>query len=127
MASVFAPMLDAMTRQRGVTAALVVNERDGIIVDSNLQIGQDGDRVAALAASLYRKARLSAKAAGMGAVSFFQLEAPAGRICAVGGGSLVLIVVAESTVNVGLVRVELLRAVEGLLAAGGADGGEHDA
>jgi predicted regulator of Ras-like GTPase activity (Roadblock/LC7/MglB family) len=127
MASPFAPMLDAMTRQRGVTAALVVSERDGIIVDSNLQIGQNGEKVAALAASLYRKARLSARAAGMGAVSFMQLEAPGGRICAVGGGSLVLIVVAESTVNVGLVRVELLRAVEGLLAAGGAAGGEHEA
>ena len=124
MASPFAAMLDAMTRQRGVTAALVVSERDGIVVDSNLQIGQSGDRVAALAAFLYRKARLSARAAGMGAVSFMQLEAPAGRICAVGGGSLVLVVVAESTVNVGLVRVELLRAVDALSAASGAEGDE---
>lgn len=114
----FADMLDALTRQRGVAAALVVSERDGIVVDSNLQIGQDGDRVAALAASLYRKARLSARAAGMGAVSFMQLEAPAGRLCAVGGGDLVLVVVAETTVNVGLVRVELLKAVAGLSALG---------
>jgi predicted regulator of Ras-like GTPase activity (Roadblock/LC7/MglB family) len=113
-------MLDSLTKQRGVTAALVVSERDGIIVDSNLQIGQPGEKLAALAAFLYRKARLSARAAGMGAVSFMQLEAPAGRICAVGGGSLVLVVVAETSVNVGLVRVELLRAVEGLVAAEGA-------
>ena len=88
-------------------------------MESNLQIGQSGDRVAALAASLYRKARLSAKAAGLGAVSFMQLEAPGGRICAVGGGDLVLVVVAEPAVNVGLVRVELLRAVAELLAVGG--------
>jgi predicted regulator of Ras-like GTPase activity (Roadblock/LC7/MglB family) len=115
----FADMLDALTRQRGVTAALVVSERDGIVVDSNLQIGQDGDRVAALTASLYRKARLSARAAGMGAVSFMQLEAPAGRLCAVGGGELVLVVVAETAVNVGLVRVELLKAIAGLTALGG--------
>ena len=126
MATPFGPMLDNLTRQRGVTAALVVSERDGIVVDSNLQIGQSGDRVAALAASLYRKARLSASAAGLGAVSFMQLEAPSGRICAVGGGSLVLVVVAESSVNVGLVRVELLRAVDGLVAAGAAHG-EGDA
>ena len=119
MATPFASMLDALTRQRGVTAALVVSERDGIIVDSNLQIGQDGDRVAALAASLYRKARLSASAAGMGAVSFMQLEAPGGRLCAVGGGALVLVVVAEAAVNVGLVRVELLKAIAGLSSAGG--------
>lgn len=122
MASPFAVILDTMTRQRGVTAALVVSERDGIAIDSNLQIGQSADRLAALAAFLYRKARLSAQAAGMGAVSFLQLEAPAGRICAVGGGALVLVVVAESSVNVGLVRVELLRAVDALRAAGGVDG-----
>jgi predicted regulator of Ras-like GTPase activity (Roadblock/LC7/MglB family) len=120
MATPFVAMLDSLTKQRGVTAALVVSERDGIIVDSNLQIGQPGEKVAALAAFLYRKARLSARAAGMGAVSFMQLEAPAGRICAVGGGSLVLVVVAETSVNVGMVRMELLRAVEGLVAADGA-------
>ena len=122
MSSPFATVLDSLTRQRGVTAALVVSERDGIAIDSNLQIGQSADRLAALAAFLYRKARLSAQAAGMGAVSFLQLEAPAGRLCAVGAGSLVLVVVAESSVNVGLVRVELLRSVDALLAAGGAEG-----
>ena len=41
----FASILDGLTRQRWVTAALVVSERDGIVVESNLQIGQSGDRV----------------------------------------------------------------------------------
>lgn len=121
MASPFATVLDSLIRQRGVTAAMVVSERDGIAIDANLQIGQSGDRVAALAAFLFRKARLSARAAGMGEVSFLQLEAPEGRICAVGGGSLVLVVVAESSVNVGLIRVELLRGVDALRHAGGAE------
>lgn len=119
MATPFAEMLHTITRLRGVSAALVVSERDGIVVDSNLQIGQSGDRVAALAASLYRKARLSADAAGMGAVSFMQLEAPNGRLCAVGAGELVLVAFAATAVNVGLVRVELLRASGQLLALGG--------
>jgi predicted regulator of Ras-like GTPase activity (Roadblock/LC7/MglB family) len=116
MNSPFAAMLQTLSRQRGVTAALVVSEQDGIVIDSNLHIGQQGDRVAALAASLYRKSRLSAQAAGMGAVSFLQLEAPNGRLCAVGAGELVLVVVAASAVNVGLVRVELLRAAIELAA-----------
>jgi len=116
MNSPFTSMLQTLSRQRGVTAALVVSERDGIVIDSNLHIGQKGDRVAALAASLYRKARLSAQAAGMGAVSFMQLEAPGGRLCAVGAGELVLVVVGASVVNVGLVRVELLRSVVELAA-----------
>lgn len=119
MATPFTTMLVGLTRLRGVRAALVVSEQDGIVVDSNLQIGQSGDRMAALAASLYRKARLSARAAGMGAVSFMQLEATNGRICAAGSGELVLIVVADPVVNVGLVRVELLRAAGELIALGG--------
>src|SRR5258708_5093822 len=116
MSTPFTGMLQTLSRQRGVSAALVVIEKDGIVGDSNLQIGQSGDKVAALAASLYKKARLSAEAAGMGAVAFLQLEAPNGRLCAVGAGDLVLVVVAATTVNVGMVRVELLRAAVELAA-----------
>jgi len=108
--SPFTDMLQGLSRQRGVRAALLASEQDGIVIDSNLQIGQQGDRVAALAASLYRKARMSSTAAGLGAVSFLQLEAPHGRVCAAGAGDLVLVVVAASTVNIGLIRVEMLRA-----------------
>ncbi len=114
MHSPFTDMLNTVARVRGVTAALVVSEQDGIIVDANVQIGQPGDRVAALAASLYRKARLAARAASLGDVAFLQLEAPGGRLCAVGAGGLVLVVVAAAVVNVGLVRVELLRAAADL-------------
>lgn len=121
MATPFTAILQLLSRQRGVTAALVVSEQDGIVVDSNLQIGQSGERVAALAAFLYRKARLSARAAGLGSASFMQLEAPNGRLCAIGAGDLVIVVVAATAVNVGLVRVELLRAAAQLEAlAGGA-------
>jgi len=119
MTTPFAPMLQSLSRQRGVTAALVVSEQDGIVIDSNLQIGQSGERVAALAAFLYRKARMSARAAGLGSASFMQLEAPNGRLCAAGAGDLVIVVVAAKALNVGLVRVELLRAAGQLRALAG--------
>jgi predicted regulator of Ras-like GTPase activity (Roadblock/LC7/MglB family) len=113
--SPYAPVLEALTRQRGVRASLIVSESDGLVVDSNLRFGQDGERIAALAASMYRKARLSAAAARLGAVVFLQLDAERGRICAAGGRSdLVLVVVADAAANVGLIRVELLRALETL-------------
>jgi predicted regulator of Ras-like GTPase activity (Roadblock/LC7/MglB family) len=114
MTSPFAQMLESIRRQRGVTASLIAGENDGVIVDARLQVGQRGDRVAALAASLYRKARLSANAARFGAVGFMQLEAERGRLCAVGRNGLVLIAIARREANVGLIRVELLRAAEGL-------------
>ena len=119
MATPFSAMLRRLSHQRGVTAALLVSEQDGIVVAAYSHIGLSEDRVAALAASLYRKARLSARAAGLGAVSFMHLEAPAGRLCAAGAGELVLVVVAASAVNVGMIRVELLRAATELGIAGG--------
>ena len=115
MSTPFSPMLESLTRQRGVRASLIVSESDGLVVDANLRFGQDGERVAALAASLYRKARLSARAARLGAVAFLQLDAERGRICAVGGRSdLVIVVVADAAANVGLIRMELLKALETL-------------
>jgi len=105
----FSPVLDQLTRQRGVRASLVVSATDGIAIDSNLQFGQQAGPVAALAASLYRKARLSATAAGFGATGFLQLEAERGRLCMIGGDEIVLVVVAEPDANVGLIRLEMLR------------------
>ncbi len=111
----FAQVLESLSRQRGVRASLVVSESDGLVVDSSLRFGQEGERLAALAASIYRKARMSAAAAHLGSVVFLQLDAERGRICAAGGrGDLVIVVVAESTTNVGLIRVELLRALESI-------------
>jgi predicted regulator of Ras-like GTPase activity (Roadblock/LC7/MglB family) len=111
----FSSVLERLGRQRGVRASLIVSESDGLIVDASLRFGQDGERLAALAASLYRKARLSAAAARLGDVSFLELDAERGRVCAVGGrGDLVIVVVAESSANVGLIRVELLKVLESL-------------
>jgi hypothetical protein len=108
----FTGILGSLIRHRGVTGCMVVGEQDGMIVESNLQIGVNGAAFAALSAALYRKARRSAEAAGFGTTGFFELNAEGGRVCAAGRNSLVLVVVAEPRVNVGLVRVELLRALE---------------
>ncbi|HEY4307759.1 MAG TPA: roadblock/LC7 domain-containing protein [Gemmatimonadaceae bacterium] len=113
MSSPFTTVLELLTRLRGVRASLIVSERDGVIVDASVRFGQDGDRIAALAASVYRKARLSARAARLGTVSFLQLDAERGRICAAGGGGdLVIVAVTDPQANVGLIRMELLKALE---------------
>jgi len=112
--SVFTPLIGAVTRHRGVSACLVVSEEDGIVVDGTAQIGVSTAAFAALTASLYRKAARAAEAAGFGQVGFFELEAERGRVLAAGRNGLVVVAVAETRVNVGLLRVELLRAAEAL-------------
>lgn len=110
MSTPYTAVLAGLIRHRGVKGCLVVGENDGLIVDSTLQWGVNGATFAALTASLFRKARRAAQAAGFGDATFVQLEAEQGRLCAVGGNELVLIVVAEPRVNVGLVRVDMLKA-----------------
>ena len=114
MRSPFADLLAGLTRQRGVLGSMVVGETDGLIVDASLQVGVKGSVIAALAASLYRRARLSADAAGVGTATFLQLEAERGRLCAVGQNDLVLVTLAEPRANVGILRIEMLRALESL-------------
>jgi predicted regulator of Ras-like GTPase activity (Roadblock/LC7/MglB family) len=114
MSSQFSAVLDSLTRQRGVRASMVVDAVDGVVIDSNLQFGQDGNKFAALTASLYRKARQSSQAAGLGGTGFMQLEAAAGRLCLLGGDTLLLLVVAERDANVGLIRLEMRRAAQAL-------------
>jgi predicted regulator of Ras-like GTPase activity (Roadblock/LC7/MglB family) len=110
--SPFGDLLATLTRQRGVMGGLVVSEADGIVIDSELQVGMKGEVLAALSASLYRRARMSAQAAGYGDANFLQLEAEHGRICAVGKSDLVLVAVTEPGANVGLVRMEMLKGLQ---------------
>lgn len=114
MTTPFAALLGTLIRQRGVTGALVVSERDGIIVDQVVQVGIRADVVAAHVASVHRQARIAAATAGFGETGVLQLEAEAGRICAIARGDLVLVAVLEPVANVGLVRVALLKGVEAL-------------
>jgi predicted regulator of Ras-like GTPase activity (Roadblock/LC7/MglB family) len=114
IASPFAELLTSLSRHRGVLGAMVVSERDGIAIDAMVQIGINADAIAALAASLHRKARLASTAAGYGGVTFVRLDAERGHLCAAGNGDLVVVAVSEPRSNVGLIRVEMIRAARTL-------------
>ncbi len=106
--------LEHLTRQRGVLGGLIVSENDGIVVDAVVQTSVKSPVVAALAASLYRRARQSSDAAGLGSVRYLELIADSGRLCMAGRDDLVVVLVTDTRVGVGRLRVELLRAVAGL-------------
>ena len=114
MSSPFEGLLSTLIRQRGVVGCMVVGERDGIVVDANVQVGVQGSTVAALAAALYRKARISSESAGLGGITFLHLEAERGHICALGRDELVIVVIADSRAHVGPVRTVMLQSLEAL-------------
>jgi predicted regulator of Ras-like GTPase activity (Roadblock/LC7/MglB family) len=107
--------LDLITRVRGVRGAMLVSADDGIVVAEQLMEGIKGGAVAALAASLAGRLRRAMEAAGTGTSVFWHLQAEQGALLVVpaGAGSdggILVVAVAEPDVNIGLVRLELLRA-----------------
>jgi predicted regulator of Ras-like GTPase activity (Roadblock/LC7/MglB family) len=114
MIAPFTALLAEVNRVRGVSGSLVVDAADGVIVQSTLPLAMRGGAVAALAASLYRKASRSTEAAGFGVGDFLQLDAEQGRVCAVGRGGLVLVAVADLRAPIGLIRVAMLKGREAL-------------
>lgn len=115
MSVVYRRLLETITRVRGVRGAMLVAAQDGLIVAESLMEGVRGNAVAALAASLATKVGNAAAASGVGLPHFVQLQATAGTLLTVPvGEDLLLVAVADADVNIGLTRLEMLRAVEAM-------------
>ena len=106
-------VLDRVTRVPGVRGALLASAGDGLVVAEQLMEGIKGGAVAALAASLMGRLQRAMVAAGLGPSQFWHLQSDQGALLVVPAGEgLLLVAVTEADVNVGLVRLELLRAAE---------------
>lgn len=111
----FGRALDQVTRVRGVRGAMLVTGDDGLVVAEQLMEGIKGPAVAALAASLASKLHRAMEAAGVGGSAFWHLQCEQGALLLVpgeGGSGMLVVAVADADVNVGLVRLELLRIAE---------------
>jgi predicted regulator of Ras-like GTPase activity (Roadblock/LC7/MglB family) len=111
--------LDMITRVRGVRGAMLVSAEDGLVIAEQLMEGIKGSAVAALASSLAGRLRRAMEAAGTGASVFWHLQAEQGALLVVPSGeatgNVLVVAVTEPDVNIGLVRLELLRAAEAVL------------
>lgn len=108
--------LGALNRIPGVRGWVVAGGADGLVVESDVMIGVPEQSVAAFSASLFGRARRSLRSADLGEVAFLQMEAERGYLFVAGqaGGELLLAVLADTRVNVGLVRLRVTTAAEQL-------------
>lgn len=104
-----------LSRVVGVEGALVAEAAAGVPVAAELANGVDGNAVAALAASMYRRAERAAETGGFDMLRSLQLEAAGGHVVIAPAGEVLVIAVAASDAQLGLVRVETQRAAESLL------------
>lgn len=106
--------IEGLSRVPGVTGALVVETTAGVPIAADVAAGVDGAAVAALAAAMYRGAQRAAETGGYEAVRTLQLDASGGHMVVTGAGDVLVIAVADRDAQLGLIRVETLRAAESL-------------
>jgi predicted regulator of Ras-like GTPase activity (Roadblock/LC7/MglB family) len=114
MSDIYSAAVERVSRIPGVRGALVVEPEAAVPVVAELSEGVDGAAVAALAASLYRRMLQACETAGAGPLHTLQLQADLGHVVVVGAGEVILVAVAGNDAQLGLVRVEALRAAEAL-------------
>lgn len=109
----FDAMLDRITRVRNVRGAILVASDDGVVVADRLMEGVKGNAVAALAASLMKRLGQATEVAGVGHPQFLHLQSENGVLLAAPATrEMLLVTVADVGVNIGLVRLEMLRTAE---------------
>ena len=115
MSAPYQPLLETLTRLRGIRGAMVVSMEDGLVVAESVMAGVKGQALAALAANLAGHTSELAARAGMGAPRFLHLQASEGALLvAPATPELVLVAVAGRDVPLGLLRLEMLRMAERL-------------
>jgi predicted regulator of Ras-like GTPase activity (Roadblock/LC7/MglB family) len=107
-------VLERVSRVPGVLGALVVDAEAGVPVVADVRADTEGDAVAALASSLYRRTARAAEAGDFGPLQTLHLEAGQGHVLVAGAGDLLVVVLTEPDAQLALVRLETVRAAEGL-------------
>ncbi len=114
MSDVYTDAVDRLSRVAGVRGAMIVEADAAVPVVAELSEGVNGTAVAALAASLFRRTAQASQSANFGELATLQLEAEEGHVVVVGAGELILVVIAERSAQLGLVRLEAHRAAGSL-------------
>ncbi len=95
----------------GIEGSAVVT-RDGLLIDSVMLQDVDADTFAAMSATMMGAAETAISELKKGSVSIVLVEAKDAKIVTTGAGEqAILVVMAKPTINLGLVLVELKKAV----------------
>jgi predicted regulator of Ras-like GTPase activity (Roadblock/LC7/MglB family) len=104
--------LEDLKDLQGVKGAAVVR-RDGLLIVSNLPQEVDADQLAAMTASTVGSGETASGTLGIGDVEKVTVESEGGKLISTGAGEEgILTMLTESDVNMGLILVEMKKAVK---------------
>jgi predicted regulator of Ras-like GTPase activity (Roadblock/LC7/MglB family) len=110
--SAIAQALEAVTHVRGVRGAVLADRVEGLVVAESAMLGVKPEALAALGGGVLRRCGDLLASADLGAAGYLHLQGQQGTLVAVPvDDELLLLAVGDASVNVGLVRAALQRAV----------------
>jgi predicted regulator of Ras-like GTPase activity (Roadblock/LC7/MglB family) len=100
-------VLRNLNKEMGVTGSAIVS-KDGLVIASALD--QDEEAVAGMAASVFQSAVTTSGIMAIGAISMITLESDRGKAFMIDLPDAFLIVLTNSEVNLGRLRIEIRKA-----------------
>ena len=103
-------ILEELNKTSGITGSMVVGN-DGIVIAADLDASFEEEAVGALAASITSNIQKSMGRLQQSPLSQVTIEADSGKMFLSDAGIGLLVVTAESNVNIGLIRLEIKNAI----------------
>ncbi|MCK5124970.1 MAG: roadblock/LC7 domain-containing protein [candidate division Zixibacteria bacterium] len=103
-------ILEGLNKTSGITGSMIVG-KDGIVIAADLNTQIEEDTIGALAASITSNVQKSLERMESKPVQQVTIEADNGKMFFCDAGIGLLVVLTESEVNIGLVRLEIKNAI----------------
>lgn len=106
-------ILEELNKTSGITGSMIVGN-DGIVIAADLDTALEEETVGALAASITSNIQKSMNRLNQAPLAQVTIEADSGKLFFSDAAVGILVVTAESDVNIGLIRLEIKNAVSKL-------------
>jgi uncharacterized protein len=103
-------ILEELNKTSGITGSMVVGN-DGIVIAADMDTSLEDETVGALAASITTNIQKSLDRLQQTPLAQVTIEADSGKMFFSDAGIGVLVVTAETEVNIGLIRLEIKNAI----------------
>jgi len=109
-------ILADLNKTEGIKGSMVVG-KDGLVIASQMPSGIDTELIGAMASAAYGSAERTATEINQGTLEQMMIEGEYGKTLMTDAGEGILVVLTDSKVNLGLIRINIKRSTEKVKSA----------
>ncbi|ABR54919.1 Roadblock/LC7 family protein [Methanococcus vannielii SB] len=109
-------ILADLSKTEGIKGSMVVG-KDGLVIASQIPSNLDNELIGAMASAAFGSAERTANEINQGNLEQMMVEGEFGKTLMTDAGEGILVVLADSKVNLGLIRISMKKATEKIKAA----------